>query len=83
MDTHTLTLLLGIVLAAAGAYMMNKEHFKSNWKPEGLSAKMEPERAKRLIRFQALVIVIIGIDLTVFGLTGHDLIVQMLATVHL
>jgi hypothetical protein len=83
MDTHTLTLVLGTVLAVAGAYMMNNKHFKSNWKPEGLSAKMEPERAKRLIRFQALIILIIGIDLILFGVTGHDVIVQMLATIHL
>jgi hypothetical protein len=87
MDVQTLTLILGLSLSVIGAYMIfmtfSGRRFSQNWKPSGLSEKMDPEMAKRLIKSQSLIVFAMGIDLMIFGITGHDLLVEVLALVHL
>jgi hypothetical protein len=86
-DAQTLTLILGLGLTAVGSYMtfmsFSGRRFSSNWKPSGVSDKMDPEMAKRLIKSQSLIVLVVGIDLFILGLTGHDLLVETLAKLHL
>jgi hypothetical protein len=87
MDTHTLTLVLGIFLAAVGAYMtfmtFSGRRFSAGWKPAGVSEKMNPEMAKRLIKTQSLIVLVIGTDLLISSLTGYDPLAQILTALHL
>jgi hypothetical protein len=64
MDKYTLTFILGLAVAAIGAFMVfNKKHFTKTWKPIGLSKTMDPEMAKRLAKFQGLIVLCMGIGL--------------------
>jgi hypothetical protein len=57
MDGHAIALVLGILFVALGAFMrFNKAHYSKPWKPVGLSKGMDPEVAKRLAKFQGVIV---------------------------
>jgi hypothetical protein len=72
MDKHTMTLIIGIALAAIGAFMaLNEKHFdKTSWKPTGLSKTMDPEMAKRLAKFQGVIVMCMGIGFVYLAFFG-------------
>ena len=63
MDKHTLTLILGILLATIGAFMAFYENYYSSnwWTSKASHNPLGPERAKRLAKFQGLVVMCMGI----------------------
>jgi hypothetical protein len=56
MDKHVTT-LLGTIFILLGLYMrFNKKHYTGQWKMTGLSKGFDPEAAKRIARFQGVVV---------------------------
>jgi hypothetical protein len=48
----------------------NKRHYSKPWKPVGLSKTMDPEMAKRLAKFQGLIVFFMGLLFLFIGLVG-------------
>ena len=84
MNNDTLSLILGIVLAGTGMWFLFFKKYSSElWKSKARTSPIGIERTTRLAKFQGLIIFVIGVDLMILGITGHDLIVEVLSTIHL
>jgi hypothetical protein len=71
MDKHVTTLILGTICILLGLYMrFNKKHYTGQWKTTGLSKGFDPESAKRIARFQGLIVFFMGIFFLFLGIFG-------------
>lgn len=88
MDIDTVTLLLGVSVTLIGAYFVYDVFFgrrlkDPHWRPGGLSRNMNPAMVKRLMKFQAVLVLLLGLNWLWLWLTGMNFLSDGFALLHL